>query len=137
MEPWSGFVARGPLPTASGCCTTTWGPGCQIRENATVGDGCSIRAAAVGRFALRAGEATNQQRSLIAMWVREATNAELLMRSALGKPAQSLHRRMMVDPEQAGDPGDRDASLAELKSLRCHRLIDRRHNRVAKLNNQR
>ena len=44
---------------------------------------------------------------------------------------------MMVDPEQAGDPGDRDASLAELKSLRCHRLIDRRHNRVAKLNNQR
>ena len=137
MEPWSGFVARGPLPTASGCCTTTWGPGCQIRENATVGDGCSIRAAAVGRFALRAEEPTNQQRSLIAMWVREATNAELLMRSALGKPAQSLHRRMMVDPEQAGDPGDRDASLAELKSLRCHRLIDRRHNRVAKLNNQR
>ena len=55
------------------------GPGCQIRENATVGDGCSIRAAAVGRFALRAEEPTNQQRSLIAMWVREATNAELLM----------------------------------------------------------
>ena len=59
------------------------------------------------------------------MWVREATNAELLMRSALRKPAQSLHRRMTVDPEQPGDPGDRDASLAKLKSLRRHGLINR------------
>ena len=44
---------------------------------------------------------------------------------------------MVVDPKQPGDPGDRDASLAKLKSLRRHSLIDRRHNRVAKLNNQR
>ena len=43
---------------------------------------------------------------------------------------------MVVDPEQPGDPGDRDASLAKLKSLRCHGLIDRRHDRVAKLNSQ-
>ena len=60
-----------------------------------------------------------------------------LLRSTLGQPAQSLRRRMMVDPKQADDPGHRDASLAKLKSLRCHGLIDRRHDRVAKLNSQR
>ena len=43
----------------------------------------------------------------------------------------------MIDPEQQSDPGDRDTSVTKLKSLRRHGLIDRRHNRVAKLNNQR
>ena len=44
---------------------------------------------------------------------------------------------MVVNPEQPSDPGDRDASVAKLKSLRRHSLIDRRHNRGPKLNNQR
>ena len=44
---------------------------------------------------------------------------------------------MVVDPEQPGDPGNRDAPLAELDSLQCHRLINRGHDRIAKLNNQR
>ena len=79
---------------------------------------------------------TDQQRSLIATWVRDATNADLLMDSALGEPAQSLGHGMVVDPEQPSDPGDGDASLRKLKSLRRHGLIDRRHDRVAKLNNQ-
>ena len=43
---------------------------------------------------------------------------------------------MVVDAEQPGDPGDRDASLAKLMSLWRHGLIDRGHYRVAKLNNQ-
>ena len=43
----------------------------------------------------------------------------------------------MIDPEQPSDPGDRDASGTKLKSLRRQGLIDRRHNRGAKLNNQR
>ena len=52
-------------------------------------------------------------------------------------PAQSLGHGMVVNPEQPSDPGDRDASLAKLKSLRRHGLIDRRHDRIAKLNSQR
>ena len=64
----------------------------------------------------------SQQRSLIATWVRDATNADLLMDSALGEPAQSLGHGMVVDPEQPSDPGTRDgdASLTKLKSLRRH-----------------
>ena len=57
--------------------------------------------------------------------------------SALAEPAESLVGSVVVDPEQPGDPGDRYASLAKLKSLRGHGLIDRRDDSVAKLNNQR
>ena len=59
------------------------------------------------------------------------------MDSALGEPAQSLRHRMVVDPEQPGDPGNRDAPAAKLNSLQCHRLINRGHDRIPKLNNQR
>ena len=43
----------------------------------------------------------------------------------------------MVDPKQPGDPGHRDTSITKLKSLRRHGLINRRHERIAELNNQR
>ena len=58
-------------------------------------------------------------------------DAELEARSTLAEPAQSLGGGVMVDAEDPGDGGDRHASLAKLKSLRCHRLIDRRHDRIA------
>ena len=60
-----------------------------------------------------------------------------LLRSRLGDRAQCLGRSMVVDPKQPSDPGDRDASVAKLKSLQRDGLINRRHNSVAKLNNQR
>ena len=60
-------------------------------------------------------------------WARNRPLGPRLSRSTGCDPAQSLGRGMVVDPEQPSDPSDRNASLAELKSLRCYRLIDRRH----------
>ena len=57
--------------------------------------------------------------------------------STLGDPAQSLRHHMVVDPKEPGDPGNQDAPPPKLNSLQCHRLINRGHDRIAKLNNQR